>query len=165
MRNSTNGLHSKVLLLWAQKGGKEPAIRSVADKSKEGCTPADLARFRRDKLAAQQPAAGADEGAALEEKRKYDKIVEWVSLARARAVRARVSFRPRPRLPAGPASPHMYAALTACRALDLAPSSSRRVCPPRKRAGWSILFARVTDPRPEVGGAAVRRRRAVVCKK
>ena len=66
----------EALLMWAQKAGKEPDIRNAADKSKEACTPADLARKRRDEVAG--PAPGQDEGTALEEKRKYDKIVEWL---------------------------------------------------------------------------------------
>ena len=64
----------EALLMWAQKNGKEPDIRNAADKSSEGCTPTDLARIRRDQAAA---LPGGEEGAALEEKRKYDKIVEW----------------------------------------------------------------------------------------
>lgn len=64
----------EALLLWAQKNGKEKDIREQADK--EGDTPVDLARIRRDQIAA--AAQGAEEGAALEEKRKMDKIVEWL---------------------------------------------------------------------------------------
>ena len=48
-------------------------MRAAADL-KEGVTPADLAKIRRDSI----QTAGQDEGAALEEKRKYDKIVEWL---------------------------------------------------------------------------------------
>ena len=72
----------EALLLAAQKGGAgvEKKIRDEKDNSRDvggemGCTPLDLARIRRDGIV-QVP--GAEEGAALEEKRKYDKIVEWL---------------------------------------------------------------------------------------
>ena len=67
----------EALLLAAQKGGAgmEKKVRDEKDQSAEGCTPLDLARIRRDGIV-QVP--GAEEGAALEEKRKYDKIVEWL---------------------------------------------------------------------------------------
>ena len=68
----------EALLLKAQKMGpaKEKEIRDAVDNSEDDpCTPIDLARIRRDGIV-QVP--GAEEGAALEEKRKYDKIVEWL---------------------------------------------------------------------------------------
>ena len=67
----------EALLLAAQKGGAgvEKKIRDEKDNSGEGSTPLALARARRDGIV-QVP--GAEEGAALEEKRKYDKIVEWL---------------------------------------------------------------------------------------
>jgi hypothetical protein len=67
----------EALLLWAQKSGKqvEASVRAAADL-KEGLTPADLAKLRRDSIP--PPAPGQDEGTALEEKRKFDKIVEWL---------------------------------------------------------------------------------------
>lgn len=68
----------EALLLWAQKkgGGMEAQLRGAKDAT-EGLTPADLAKVRRDAVSSQ--VSGADEGgAALEEKRKYDKIVEWL---------------------------------------------------------------------------------------
>ena len=66
----------EAILLWAQKAGaaKESAVRDSKDT--EGLTPLDLARTRRDSIP--PPAPGAEEGAGLEEKRKYDKIVEWL---------------------------------------------------------------------------------------
>ena len=66
----------EAILLWAQKAGKgvEASVRAATD-AKEGLTPADLAKLRRDSIVAP---AGADEGTALEEKRKFDKIVEWL---------------------------------------------------------------------------------------
>ena len=69
----------EALLMWAQKKGKakEDEIRAMADS--EGLTALDLAKQRREIVAAQAPAANADEGGAgLEEKRKYDKIIEWL---------------------------------------------------------------------------------------
>ena len=66
----------EALLLWAQKNNKEPDVRNAPDKSSEGCTPTDLARIRRDQ--ATMLGGGAEEGAALDEKRKWDKIVEWL---------------------------------------------------------------------------------------
>merc|ERR1719263_739823 len=67
----------EALLLQAQKLGaaKEKEIRDAADISEPPETPLDLAKRRRDGIV-QVP--GAEEGAALEEKRKYDKIVEWL---------------------------------------------------------------------------------------
>ena len=65
----------EALLLWAQKAGKEADIRGATDNSPEACTPADLAKIRRELVAA---LPGTEEGAAMEEKRKYDKIVEWL---------------------------------------------------------------------------------------
>ena len=66
----------EALLMWAMKKGKdmEAKMRAAADKV-DGTTPADLAKLRRDSIV-QVP--GAEEGAAQEEKRKYDKIVEWL---------------------------------------------------------------------------------------
>lgn len=66
----------EALLIAAQKLGpaKEKEIRDAVDKAAEPCTPLDLARTRRDGIV-QVP--GAEEGGALDEKRKYDKIVEW----------------------------------------------------------------------------------------
>ena len=64
----------EALLLWAQKSNKEQDMRNAADT--EGCTPADIARIRRDQAAALP--GGEEGGPALEEKRKYDKIVEWL---------------------------------------------------------------------------------------
>lgn len=65
----------EAILLWAQKKGKEMEanVRGAKDK-KEDLVPADLAKIRRDSI----NTAGQDEGAALEEKRKFDKIVEWL---------------------------------------------------------------------------------------
>ena len=52
----------------------EEEVRSVKDK--EGLTPADVAKQKRDKL---PPVTNAEEGgAAQEERRKFDKIVEWL---------------------------------------------------------------------------------------
>ena len=67
----------EAMLMWALKKGKdmEKQMRDAKD-AVEGCTPADLAKKRRDSIP--PPAPGADEGAGLEEKRKYDKIVEWL---------------------------------------------------------------------------------------
>ncbi|KOO35293.1 hypothetical protein Ctob_013723 [Chrysochromulina tobinii] len=68
----------EALLLWAQKSGKTNAMTSATDK--DGFTPLDLAKQRRDALAAATSAnANAEEGgAAVEAKRKYDKIIEWL---------------------------------------------------------------------------------------
>lgn len=65
----------EALLLWAQKNGKEPVIREAADASPEGCTPLDLAKVRRDQIAAMPQ---TEEGGAADEKRKIDKIIEWL---------------------------------------------------------------------------------------
>jgi len=67
----------EAILVAAQKAGAtaEADIRAKTDASPEQCTPLDLARTRRDGIV-QVP--GAEEGAAQEEKRKYDKIVEWL---------------------------------------------------------------------------------------
>ena len=46
--------------------------------SHEGLTALDLAKQKRDIVAAQAPPAGAEEGAGMEEKRKMDKIIEWL---------------------------------------------------------------------------------------
>ena len=56
----------EALLLWAQKSGKqvEASVRAAADQ-KEGLTPADLAKIRRDSIP--PPAPGQDVGASLEE--------------------------------------------------------------------------------------------------
>ena len=64
----------EALLMWAMKNKREDEIRGMADK--EGVTALELAKTRREQFAAMAP-AGGDEGggAALEEKRKYDKIV------------------------------------------------------------------------------------------
>ncbi len=57
-----------------QGKSKEEEVRSVKDK--EGLTPADVAKQKRDKL---PPVTNAEEGgAAQEERRKFDKIVEWL---------------------------------------------------------------------------------------
>ncbi len=66
----------ETILLAAMKQGKskEEEVRSVKDK--EGLTPADVAKQKRDKL---PPVTNAEEGgAAQEERRKFDKIVEWL---------------------------------------------------------------------------------------
>ena len=65
----------EAILLWGQKKGKdmEANLRGAKDKQ-GGASPADLAKIRRDSI----QTAGQDEGAALEEKRKFDKIVEWL---------------------------------------------------------------------------------------
>jgi hypothetical protein len=65
----------EALLLSAQKNGKEAEIRAHEENSEEKNTPLDLAKIRRDGI---QTVPGAEEGAGLEEKRKYDKIVEWL---------------------------------------------------------------------------------------
>ena len=66
----------EALLMWAEKNGKGKDIRDATDASAEACTAADLARARRDQWAA-APTTGED-GPGQEEKRKYDKIVEWL---------------------------------------------------------------------------------------
>ena len=67
----------EALLLWAMKVKKEDEIRGMADN--EGNTALELAKARREMFAAQAPAGGDGEGGgALEEKRKYDKIIEWL---------------------------------------------------------------------------------------
>ena len=67
----------EALLLWAMKVKKEDEIRGMADN--EGNTALELAKARREMFAAQEPAGGDGEGGgALEEKRKYDKIIEWL---------------------------------------------------------------------------------------
>lgn len=65
----------EAILLWGQKKGKDMEANLRGSKDKQGgATPADLAKIRRDSI----QTAGQDEGAALEEKRKFDKIVEWL---------------------------------------------------------------------------------------
>ena len=67
----------EAILMSCQKAGKdkEAQVRNAADL-KEGLKPVDVAKQRRDSIP--PPAPGQDEGAALEEKRKFDKIVEWL---------------------------------------------------------------------------------------
>jgi len=68
----------EAILMWAMKKGKptEAEMRAAADH--EGLTALDLAKQKRDIVAAQAPPAGAEEGAGMEEKRKMDKIIEWL---------------------------------------------------------------------------------------
>lgn len=67
----------EALLFFAQKAGKdkEDAVRNSRDK-KEGLTPVDLAKQRRDALAGQK--VSEDNSTAIEEKRKFEKIIEWL---------------------------------------------------------------------------------------
>ena len=73
----------EAILLAAQKAGKESDVRNAKD-AKDGATPADLAKERRET----QTGSNVDDKEQLDEKRKLDKIIEWVrprfSLAAAR---------------------------------------------------------------------------------
>ena len=65
----------EAILLAAMKAGNEQALRDAED-AVEQLKPVDLAKARRDAVPA--PGPGVDEGAVMEEKRKYDKIIEWL---------------------------------------------------------------------------------------
>ena len=97
----------EAILLAAQKAGKESDVRNAKD-AKDGATPADLAKERRET----QTGSNVDDKEQLDEKRKLDKIIEWVRRAAARRT------RPPPAAPA--ASP--------TDAAPLPPRSSRRAC-------------------------------------
>ena len=105
----------EAILLAAQKAGKESDVRNAKD-AKDGATPADLAKERRET----QTGSNVDDKEQLDEKRKLDKIIEWVRRAAARRTRRHAT-------PAA-ASP-THAALLPRR-------SSRRAC--RRRAGRKL---------------------------
>ena len=98
----------EAILLAAQKAGKESDVRNAKD-AKDGATPADLAKERRET----QTGSNVDDKEQLDEKRKLDKIIEWVRRAAAR----------RRRRHATPAA--QQAPLTPRRSLA---RSSRRAC-------------------------------------
>ena len=62
----------EVILRMAAKDDKEQQVRSAKDAI-DGKTPIELAKEKRETL----PATG-DEAKQLEEKRKFDKIIEWL---------------------------------------------------------------------------------------
>ena len=105
----------EAILLAAQKAGKESDVRNAKD-AKDGATPADLAKERRET----QTGSNVDDKEQLDEKRKLDKIIEWVRRAAARRTRRHAT-------PAA-ASP-THAALLPRR-------SSRRAC--RRRVGRKL---------------------------
>ena len=72
----------EAILLAAQKAGKESDVRNAKD-AKDGATPADLAKERRET----QTGSNVDDKEQLDEKRKLDKIIEWVRRAAARRTR------------------------------------------------------------------------------
>ncbi|KAL1512296.1 hypothetical protein AB1Y20_005558 [Prymnesium parvum] len=65
----------EAILLAAMKVGNEQQLRNAAD-AMEGLKPVDLAKQRRDALS--NPGASGNEADQLDEKRKYDKIIEWL---------------------------------------------------------------------------------------
>eukprot|EP00326_Haptolina_ericina_P008280 CAMPEP_0181217920 /NCGR_PEP_ID=MMETSP1096-20121128/27410_1 /TAXON_ID=156174 ORGANISM="Chrysochromulina ericina, Strain CCMP281" /NCGR_SAMPLE_ID=MMETSP1096 /ASSEMBLY_ACC=CAM_ASM_000453 /LENGTH=194 /DNA_ID=CAMNT_0023310087 /DNA_START=18 /DNA_END=603 /DNA_ORIENTATION=- len=68
----------EALLLYAQKIKIEDQVRAAKD-AVEGLTPADVAKERRDQLAALPVPKNPDaEAELLEKKRKFDKIIEWL---------------------------------------------------------------------------------------
>ena len=71
----------EAILLAAQKAGKESDVRNAKD-AKDGATPADLAKERRET----QTGSNVDDTAQLDETRKPDKIIE---VRRAAACRTR----------------------------------------------------------------------------
>ena len=83
----------EAILLAAQKAGKESDVRNAKD-AKDGATPADLAKERRET----QTGSNVDDKEQLDEKRKLDKIIEWVRRAAARRTRRHAT-------PAGGPSP------------------------------------------------------------
>ena len=81
----------EAILLAAQKAGKESDVRNAKD-TKDGATPADLAKERRET----QTGSNVDDKEQLDEKRKLDKIIEWVRRAAARRTRRHATPRPPP---------------------------------------------------------------------
>jgi len=61
------------ILMWAQKTGNDQPVRDAVDAI-DSLKPIDLAKERRDSLAN----SGLKEDDLLEEKRKFDKIIEWL---------------------------------------------------------------------------------------
>ena len=105
----------EAILLAAQKAGKESDVRNAKD-AKDGATPADLAKERRET----QTGSNVDDKEQLDEKRKLDKIIEWVRRAAARRTRRHAT-------PAAASPTH---------AAPLPRRSSRRAC--RRRAGRKL---------------------------
>ena len=65
----------EAILMAALKAGNESQLTNAADAI-EGLKPVDLAKERRDQVSA--PTAPGNEADQLEEKRKFDKIIEWL---------------------------------------------------------------------------------------
>ena len=98
----------EAILLAAQKAGKESDVRNAKD-AKDGATPADLAKERRET----QTGSNVDDKEQLDEKRKLDKIIEWVR-------------RPPP--------VEYLRAPTHRRAAQRRPTDAARLCPPARAA-------------------------------
>ena len=62
-----------ILMAAMKEGGKEQEVRNAKDAI-DGKTPVELAKEKRDKLAA----SSGDGEEGVTEKRKYDKIIEWL---------------------------------------------------------------------------------------
>lgn len=65
----------EAILLAGMKAGNEEALRNASD-ALEGLKPVDLAKERRDAIST--TGAPGNEADQLDEKRKYDKIIEWL---------------------------------------------------------------------------------------
>ena len=65
----------EAILMSAMKHGNEQPLRDAAD-AVEGLKAVDLAKERRDQISA--PGSALSEADQLDEKRKYDKIIEWL---------------------------------------------------------------------------------------
>lgn len=66
----------EAILIAASKAGKEAALRGIEDASPERLKAIDLAKERRDGLVG--GGAGGESADSLDEKRKFDKIIEWL---------------------------------------------------------------------------------------